>query len=74
MRNELSTRECEVVRLAALGMCDKEIAAELGVGLPTVRTYWERVRIKTGTRSRTHACCAVLLAQTPGLQPLPRSV
>ena len=66
MNRELSAREMDVIRLASEGYCDKEISARLGVGLTTVRTYWERIRVKTGTRSRTHATCAVLLGLTGG--------
>ena len=54
----LSRREQEVVRLAAQGYCDKEIGTELGISLATVRTFWERIRVKTLTRSRTQAVCA----------------
>ncbi len=59
----LSLRELQVVDLAAAGYCDKEIAAQLGVSLATIRTYWDRLRSKTKTRSRTHAVCVVLLAK-----------
>jgi DNA-binding NarL/FixJ family response regulator len=57
---QLSSRELDIVKLAATGMCDKEIASHLGVTLATVRTYWERLRVKTGSRSRTHAVCLAL--------------
>jgi len=53
----------QTVKLAAMGKCDKEIARDLGVSLSTVRTYWERLRTKTGTRSRTHAVCTVLFGE-----------
>jgi len=58
--NSLSAREEEVIKLAAQGCCDKEIANTLGVQISTVRTYWERIRAKTASKSRTHAVCAVI--------------
>jgi DNA-binding NarL/FixJ family response regulator len=61
--HQLSSRETEVIDLAAHGSCDKEIASELGVSIATVRTYWDRIRTKTATRSRTHACCSVVLSK-----------
>ena len=35
------------------GLRDKEIAAELGLAEPTVRTYVSRVLVKTGAMNRT---------------------
>ena len=61
--NKLSSRELEIINLAANGLCDKEIAVRLGVHLSTVRTYWERIRFKTASRSRTHAVCLVLFSR-----------
>ena len=50
-----SRREAEVLRLAAAGLTDKEIAARFGVSITTVRSFWDRIRRKTGALSRTHA-------------------
>ncbi len=50
-----SDRETDVLCFAAQGMTDKEIALRGDVALSTIRTYWERIRRKTGTLSRTHA-------------------
>lgn len=41
------------MRLAASGHTDKSIANQLGISLPTVGTYWGRIRIKFGPLSRT---------------------
>ena len=49
----LSRREGQVVRLLCRGLRDKEIAAELGLAEPTVRTYVSRVLVKTGATNRT---------------------
>jgi PAS domain-containing protein len=34
------------------GLSDKEIARELGLALDTVRTYWQRIRVKVGGGTR----------------------
>lgn len=58
----LSEREREVLFLAAEGQTDKEIAASLGIGAKTVRTYWDRMRAKLGAASRTQALAMALRA------------
>lgn len=49
----LSSREGQVLRLASTGLLDKEIGAELGLSLNTLRTYWTRIRSKVGEGSRS---------------------
>lgn len=49
----LSTREEQVLSYAAAGYIDKQIGAELGVSLNTLRTYWSRIRNKMGDAPRT---------------------
>jgi len=51
--NLLSKREAEVIELASRGKLDKEITAELGVSIHTLRTYWTRIRNKVGDHSRS---------------------
>ncbi len=51
----LTEREIEVLRLAAKGLSNKEIAKELAVGVRTVHTYLSRVFDKLGVASRTEA-------------------
>ena len=51
----LSSQEMNVVTHAANGLLDKEIARIIGVQPATIRTYWERLRIKLKARNRTHA-------------------
>lgn len=70
MERELSEREIQVIRFAAMGLTDKEMAHRLGVSLATIRTYWERLRVKTKTRSRTHAVCQVLLGNQGASEPI----
>lgn len=54
-KDSLSEREREIVHLASKGATDKEICSRLGLTLPTVRTYWERIRTKLGVSNRAHA-------------------
>ena len=61
----LSKREAEVIRRAREGATDKEIADELGLSVPTLRTYWGRVRQKLGAVNRTHAIVLASVPQTP---------
>ena len=49
---ELSERECEVVRLIALGYSNKEIAARLRLSVKTVETYKARALEKLDLRRR----------------------
>jgi DNA-binding NarL/FixJ family response regulator len=51
----LSPREREVLRLAAAGSTNKEIAEELGLGRETVKTLLSRTFAKLGARNRTEA-------------------
>jgi DNA-binding NarL/FixJ family response regulator len=53
--NELSSREREVLELLARGRLDKEIAAELGVSLPTVRFHLKHIYEKLHVRTRVEA-------------------
>lgn len=48
----LTDRESEVLRMAALGFTNKEIAGRLGVGIKSVETYKARGSDKLGLRTR----------------------
>jgi DNA-binding NarL/FixJ family response regulator len=52
---QLTERELEVLRLAAKGMGNKEIAAKLALSLPTVKAHLVNVFNKMGVGSRTEA-------------------
>jgi two-component system, NarL family, response regulator DevR len=51
----LTAREFDVIRALVRGLSNKEIAAELGVGVRTVESYVSAVLTKLGVRSRTEA-------------------
>lgn len=49
----LSEREQAITQCICRGLCDKQIAQELGIGFSTVRTHLARIFDKLGVRSRT---------------------
>jgi len=53
----LSPREHQVAMLIGRGLCNKEIARELGLSVGTVKIHVHKILQKTGARNR----CAVLL-------------
>jgi DNA-binding CsgD family transcriptional regulator len=48
----LTDREAEVLKLAAFGFTNKEIAGRLGIGIKSVETYKARGSDKLGLRTR----------------------
>ena len=60
----LSTRETEVLRLIANGLANKQIAAELAIGEPTVKSHVAHILEKLSAPDRTRA---VTLAMERGL-------
>lgn len=48
----LTARQCQVLRLAASGMSDKQIATRLGLSIRTVQDRFAELRQRTGTRTR----------------------
>lgn len=66
-RYQLTEREQEVLRLMARGLSNAEIAAELILGLQTVKTHVANVLAKLNARDRTQA---VIRAYESGFVPL----
>ena len=50
-----SSRECEILRLLALGATDPQIAAKLGLSPATVQTHVRNAKAKLGARTRAQA-------------------
>lgn len=63
--DKLSLREEEVLSLAAAGLLDKQIAAELDITLNTIRTYWTRIRSKMGEVPRSALAVVYAEARAP---------
>ena len=50
--HSISEREREIVELVVQGLSNQEIAAQLHIGLATVKTHLHRIFFKTGAKSR----------------------
>jgi FixJ family two-component response regulator len=64
----LTPKEFEVFRLMIAGLLNKQIGAELGAALPTVKIHRSRVFHKMGV---TSVADLARLAQTAGVDPVP---
>lgn len=62
LKEELNVRELEILRLAAKGMSNKNIALQLNLSLPTIKTYLSVVYAKLNASSRTEAVITALRA------------
>lgn len=61
----LTTTERTVLEYLAAGRLNKEIAAELGVSIETVRTHLRNLFTKLGVHSRTEAVLELMKARRP---------
>jgi DNA-binding NarL/FixJ family response regulator len=52
---KVTRRQTQILRLAARGLADKEIAAQLGISKPTVRKQLQRFYQANGIHNRTAA-------------------
>ena len=64
MSADLTPRECEILRLIALGYSNTDIAEEEFVSMATVKTHVRHILTKTASRDRVHA---VLYAYRTGV-------
>ena len=64
--HDLTARELQVLALIALGLTDKEIAVDLGIGRPTASNHVGRILLKLGVRNRS---AAAVWAVSIGLVP-----
>lgn len=68
---ELSEREMQVLRLAAKGMCNKDIATELFISIRTVQGHLSSIFNKLGVGSRTEAIFQAVKSGWLSLEELP---
>jgi two-component system, NarL family, response regulator LiaR len=68
MRESLTERETETLRLIARGMSNKEIAEQLGVSEVTVKTHVSSILSKLNLQSRTQAALFALKEGLVGLE------
>jgi DNA-binding NarL/FixJ family response regulator len=64
---DLTASEIRILRLAAWGNGNRQVAAQLAIGCQTVRLHMKRILEKLGARDRAHA---VTIALTRGILPL----
>jgi DNA-binding NarL/FixJ family response regulator len=68
----LTAREMDVLRCAATGLGNKQIAAELGLSARTVQTHLTRIFAKLSVTSRTEAVLYALRQGWTTTDSLPR--
>jgi DNA-binding CsgD family transcriptional regulator len=61
----LTRREADILRLAAEGLTDPEIARRLGLGVPTVRRHVGNAVLKLGVPTRVAAVAAATAGAVP---------
>jgi DNA-binding NarL/FixJ family response regulator len=62
---ELSPQQARIVELLLRGLRDKQIAKEMGLGVPTVRTYLGRIFLRVGVQDRVELILRVFAVARP---------
>lgn len=70
---QLSSRECEVLTLAARGLTNTEIGVRIGVTVHAVKFHLASIYRKLGVSNRTEAAVAYLLDATSSSDRSPGS-
>jgi len=55
IKEDLTPRECDIIRLVACGSSNREIAQQLRIGEETVKTYMRSILPKLSANDRAHA-------------------
>jgi len=53
-RAGLTNKQKNIVMLWSTGLSDKEVANKIGVAIPTIRTYYNRLAAKFAARNKTN--------------------
>lgn len=70
-KDDLTPRECEIIRHVACGSSNREIARQLGIGEETVKTYMRSILPKLGANDRAHAVAICMRRGYLDLSDLP---
>lgn len=55
LQSILSPKQREILQLMSNGLCDKEIAQQVGIAYGTVRNHVDKINLKLCATNRTHA-------------------
>lgn len=61
------TREDQILQLAAEGLTDRQMAAQLGISAETIASYWRRIFARFDAMSRTEVVARALQKEAQGL-------
>lgn len=61
------TREDQILALAAEGLTDRQMAAQLGISAETIASYWRRIFARFDAMSRTEVVARALQKEAQGL-------
>lgn len=69
---KLSYRERQIAAGLALGLSDKELAAQIGISTNTIRTHLKRLYVGLGVRNRTQAVAVLAAYEADSSRQIPR--